>query len=62
LRYCLQGTENLIVRAVALKSGWLFLPRFTVLWEKINSTPIEVVDSGEKDVERRMIFVEPSVF
>jgi hypothetical protein len=57
-----KGTETLIVRAIALKSGWLFFPRFTVLWEKNNSASIELVDSGEKDVERRMVFVEPSVF
>jgi hypothetical protein len=56
-----QARESIHVCAVALKSGWLFLPRITLLWEKNNST-IEVVDTGEKDFDRRMIFVEPAVF
>mmetsp|Transcript_1699 Transcript_1699/g.1781 ORF Transcript_1699/g.1781 Transcript_1699/m.1781 type:complete len:1183 (-) Transcript_1699:1192-4740(-) len=53
------GFETVTFRVVPLKLGWIYYPRIICRWERGTEPSIDFIDTGERDNERRLLFVAP---
>ncbi len=52
--------ESISLRAVALSTGRIPLPRVIFHWEARGNHPLKVYDLGEKESDRMTLFVKPA--
>ncbi len=55
------GFEAVTFRVVPLKLGWIYYPRIICRWERGTEPSIDFIDTGERDNERRLLFVAPKL-